>query len=299
MKRRTCALLVACASATTTCGRTELDVVGGVGGAADARVIDGVLDASGADAVRDVLAPEAPADAACQWSLSPQATYSVGASPGVVAAGDFNGDGYPDIITINAVENIVSVLFNRGDGTFAPQVTRPVGLLPFDLAVGDWNGDGSLDFAIIYEYQATGASQSVDVFFNRGDGTFAPAAAFATNGGAFGILSGDFNGDGHPDLALIDPLSTVSILMNKGDGTFAAPVTSGGGFGPWFFTAADYNRDGALDLVTSTAFSTTVLLNRGDGTFAPPVSYPSMACYEVAAVAGGDFDGDGYPDSGL
>jgi hypothetical protein len=281
----------------TACGRTELDGLRAPDAAlADASVADGDVDTKLADASRDTHGIDAARTADCQWSFAPPEPYAAGSSPVGIATGDFNGDGYADIITANNPDNSVGLWFNRGDGTFAPQVTYAVGLDPFGLAVGDWNGDGSLDLAIVYEYQATGASQSVDVFLNGGDGTFAPAVPYASADGAFEIVSGDFTGDGRLDLALIDAAGMASVLVNRGDGTFAAPISNGVNLGTWFLAAADFNRDGALDLFEASAFSTIALPGHGDGTFGSPVSYPSSACYEVGAVAAGDLDGDGYPD---
>ncbi len=52
--------------------------------------------------------------------------YSVGADPVAVALGDFNNDGYPDIITANEKGNSVSVLLNSGNGTFQPREDIPI-----------------------------------------------------------------------------------------------------------------------------------------------------------------------------
>jgi hypothetical protein len=80
-------------------------------------------------------------------SFSQQATYAVGTSVEHVTVGDFNGDGYPDLAVRTIVEgrktcfahrrrlwgqtanqgaNSVSVLLNKGDGTFASQIVFPV-----------------------------------------------------------------------------------------------------------------------------------------------------------------------------
>jgi hypothetical protein len=59
--------------------------------------------------------------------------------------GDLNGDRKPDIATANGNNaNTVSVLANRGDGSFAPKLDyRAAG--GYSLAIGDLNGDGRLD----------------------------------------------------------------------------------------------------------------------------------------------------------
>src|SRR4051794_30108730 len=61
----------------------------------------------------------------------PQSPSSAGNgfSP-AVAVGDFNGDGKPDLVVTNSIDNTVSVLPGNGDGTFGPQNTFPVGTNP-------------------------------------------------------------------------------------------------------------------------------------------------------------------------
>ncbi len=78
-----------------------------------------------------------------------QVTYSTGSNsyPYYVAAGDVNGDGYPDIIVANYYANNIGVLLNRGNGTFAAQIAYSTGTgsEPYSVRVADLNGDGSLD----------------------------------------------------------------------------------------------------------------------------------------------------------
>ncbi len=99
-------------------------------------------------------------------------------APDGVAVGDFNGDGILDLVTANYLDNTVSVLLGKGDGTFAPQVTYAVGSIPRNVAVGDFNGDGKLDLAV-----ANQGDNTVSVLLGNGDGTFAPQVTYAVGGG--------------------------------------------------------------------------------------------------------------------
>ena len=68
-----------------------------------------------------------------------------------IVAGDFNGDGRPDLAVANSGSDDVSVLLGNGDGTFQDQVHVPgVGTRAASHAIvaGDFNGDGRTDLAV-------------------------------------------------------------------------------------------------------------------------------------------------------
>ena len=53
-------------------------------------------------------------------TFNPAVTYSVGTAPGAHNTGDFNGDSKRDIAVRNVGSKSVSILINRGDGSFSP-----------------------------------------------------------------------------------------------------------------------------------------------------------------------------------
>jgi hypothetical protein len=111
------------------------------------------------------------------------------------------------------------------------------------------------------------------------------------------VAVGDFNGDGHLDLAVTNSgSSTVSVLMNNGNGTFATKVDYTTGFGPHGVAVGDFNSDGHLDLavVNDGANTVSVLLNNGNGTFATKTDFATGFTPIEETV--GDFNGDGRPD---
>ena len=112
-------------------------------------------------------------------------------------AGDFNGDGRPDLAVANYGSNDVSVLLGNGDGTFQPQVTYAVGSSPVALVAGDFNGDGRPDLAV-----ANYGANDVSVLLGNGDGTFQPQVTYAVGSSPTALVAGDFNGDGRTDLAV-------------------------------------------------------------------------------------------------
>jgi hypothetical protein len=220
-------------------------------------------------------------------------SYPAGRFPRSVAIGDLNGDGKPDLAIANQGDekgaNTVSVLLNRGDGSFRARRDYATGEGPESVAIGDLNGDGKPDLAT-----ATGFASTVSVLLNRGDGSFRAKRDYATGGGAK-VAMGDLNGDGKPDLATASS-STVFVLLNSGDGSFEEKRKYRTGKLPFSVAIGDLNADGKPDLATANYRSNTVsvLLNRGDGSFRPKLDYRTGQ--HSTSVAIGDLNGDGKPD---
>lgn len=131
-------------------------------------------------------------------------------------------------------------------------------------------------------------SQSICLqFFNE---------AFSGGNQPRSITSGDFNHDGHLDLAMANfENSTVSILSGAGTGSFSAPVNYPCGGAPNDIAVADFNNDDHLDLVTANqAGSVSVFLGNSNGIFSDSVNY-STGLY-VDAVTVDDINNDSVPD---
>ena len=221
----------------------------------------------------------------------------INASSLIVA--DFNEDGIPDIAISEQVG--VHIFLGKGDGTF--QTPATLGLATGAgfygvMVAADFNGDGHIDLYVASESTPSLASQ---LYLGVGDGTFRPPISVATGFNLTqGIVAGDFNGDGAPDVAIEDGTS-IKVLFGQGDGTFLPSATyplAANNLPSYLTTlaAADLNGDGVLDLMWLASDRVSVFLGRADGTFRAQSAYILDPNFNAVALAIADFNGDGLPD---
>jgi hypothetical protein len=142
-----------------------------------------------------------------------------------------------------------------------------------------------------------GTSLKLEVLEDRTVLSFFTSPTFATGLNPHGLAVGDFNGDGHADVAVANQSSnTVSILLGNGDGTFQPKTDFATGTGPVAVAARDFNGDGKLDLavINSGSNSLSILLGNGDGTFQAKTDTTLPITPQSLTV--GDFNGDGKVD---
>jgi len=222
-------------------------------------------------------------------------TPAAGNSPSAIAAADVNGDGKPDLIVVTGSYFAAgaTVLLGNGDGTFTAGTTLGTstnsGGVP-SLAVADFNRDGKVDVVLGNYYNS-----SVSLYLGNGDGTFGSASSTGTGIYPTAIATGDWNGDGIPDLAVANSESnTLTILTLSLAQTATATITGVSPLGQGqHIVEASYPGDGTF----RSSVSPTTTLAGADGTPAVSLvlSAPTINTLQPLTVTVSVGDGTGAP----
>ncbi len=213
---------------------------------------------------------------ATEAQILPDRVYRVGelySDVGSVAVADFNGDGRPDIATLNFTSGVdeVSLLLAGDDCRF---VLTEVDLLlanPLKMAVGDLDEDGLPDLVV------TDSFTVVRIAFGDAEVGLTPWVTFPAGASPYGVAVVDIDDDGHLDVLTANwEGESASVLLGNGRGGLAPPQSHPVFEDPVDIAAADLDGDGDLDIVTTSAHfpgKVSVLLSDGMGGFAPSVDY--------------------------
>ncbi len=169
-------------------------------------------------------------------------------------AADIDNDGNQDIIYCDSNYHLVAWIKNiDGQGTFGPiQYIDQNLMMTQHIAVEDIDNDGDLDVI------ATSAQDGKVVWYKNtdGQGTFSSALIISNQApGARGLITGDIDNDGDPDVIVgADAAQKIIWYENlDGLGNFGNETIVATGLSYTLsVNAADINSDGYLDVITNT-----------------------------------------------
>ena len=235
--------------------------------------------------------------------------FSVGSSPfsrvrDITA--DLDGDQDLDVVTSNNGSDDLSILLNRGDGSFEPQ-SRVEVARPYYFVFADVDADGDVDIVLdTYNTQEYTQPGSLVVLKNDGHGAFPDRQSYQLGQWMQELAASDLDGDQDVDIVVAQERPRLlAVLMNRGDGQFdlAAPLDPHhvpGQNQPEHVLIADIDGDGKADILTGadglygTRENITLFLNQGGGSFAAGV--PLLAGDEPEQIEVRDLNGDGRPE---
>jgi len=271
--------------------------------------------------------------------LAPGVDFPVAERPEHAALADLDEDGDLDVAIANRDAEVVSLALNLGDGSFVAGPGLTVQGRPTRLIAGDVDNDGDFDLIPVVSFKVQllrnleggefgeiesllpdpiralragvfrdgdtldlavldGDGRGVSFFSGLGNGTFTSAATLRV--AAVAIESGDLDGDGDPDVALINNNpSAVAVLWNREPTAVVLEDTRYNvGKGLHGLTSADFDGDEDLDIITVDGGGANVsfLFNRGDGNFEDPITLPGEAACHPFYITNTDVNHDGNPD---
>ena len=245
-------------------------------------------------------------DGQANGTLSAPQYIPVPATPYGLAAGDVDGNGTVDLVSVtsdNSLKTTVSILLGDGHGNFQPPVAQQTfpGIYPGPAFFADLNGDGKPDLVLLV--QSGSGSGTIVWLMNKGGAFAAPITLATTVSIDQNFSIADFNGDGKLDIlysfAPANSSPSLHILINQGNGSFTDQVAGGLNGLAGVANVLDFNADGIPDVVVQVqqpnlSIEVYSFSGNGNGSFTQVASV-GIPLGPVQFVSG-DFDHDGFPD---
>ena len=224
------------------------------------------------------------------------------AKPLLIAPGDFNGDGVPDVLhrKVNG-----ELWFYPGDGTGRQGTGRRIGtgweIFDSIMGTGDFTGDGKNDLVArkwdgsLWLYAGNGVVSSTSEGYSGG----VKIGEFGWD--AFNAILGvrDFDGDGRPDLLARRPDGILVLYPGTGTGRPGAPreIDFGWQIFDQLIPIQDFNGDGTNDLAARKPDGTLwMYANTGQAKLINPTKIGSGWGIYTTILGTGDANGDRMAD---
>jgi hypothetical protein len=212
---------------------------------------------------------------------------------------DINGDGHPDIATIELgssdESSFVNAYLSDGNGTFAYQRLLSMRTTLCCLDSADLNDDGRADVTAVSSSRDT--SNVIVVGYLRGNPPAATVVGTSIAGAVGDYALGDLNGDDQPEFVVSTLDGDLEVWSANADGSLVQ-IAERIGEAKRSVRVADLDNDGALDILTFSQKSLAVYLNPGDGTLGPREIWFNNQAAELdflhSVVV--DFDNDNFSD---
>ncbi|CAF3792437.1 unnamed protein product [Rotaria sp. Silwood1] len=229
-------------------------------------------------------------------------TYSTGfgSGPYAIATAKLKNNNQTDIVVTLWGTGNVGILTEYVAAEFGNQKTYTTGSAPqpYSVTVGNFNDDSYIDIAIV-----NSGSDTLDVIFNSGNGTFETQISYAIGSNSYPryVFAGDINKDNHLDLITANSKNnSINILMGHGNGSFDIPRVYSTGIDSYPLAVAigDVNNDNRPDLITANAGTNSIgiLLGFDYTTFQSQKTYSSENIRRPHNIITNDFNKDTYLD---
>lgn len=230
-----------------------------------------------------------------------------------LAAGDYNKDGYNDLILGGG--SAVTFWKSNSTGTAYSNETFSQYVFCQRTNFVDLNNDGNLDAFSCHDVDPNvyfiNNGSGVLTFYQSGVTPGATTMGIHTEGGNYGSIFVDYDNDGDQDLFIAKcrggsgTAKFNEMHRNNGNGTFTDVSIEANLYDPiqtWSSAWADYDNDGDLDIVVGASSTADgnhkYMRNNGNGTFTDITSgsgWDTNASTSIEHVAH-DFDNDGFVD---